>query len=1048
MKLFFLLFFSYFFAVAQQTPYRFVNYDMEDGLPDNYGRCGFVDSRGLLWIGTEDGLASFDGASFTNYFHEAEENSLPKNYITDIAEDKKGQLWISTSGGLCRFDPYTGKFHNLHGEPGTKTEILANGSGNIFIDEDGLFWLSSYRGGFFSYNPKTNKAVQYTLPGYNIERSRDSNTAHNFVSDPVDKNILWISARNGLYRLNKKTGKIEHLIDSKPIPYNGISYTMHDLFFKKPHELWIGGWGCGLKKYNTKTGEVESFYYTEETGLRSNVLDYFFINDSTAWVATQNNGLGFFHLNTGKYEFLPVEPKNPYGMQATNINTIIPMDNLPAGKAGGQVWFVSYGEGISFYDPSNQGFSYVPLPQNPDKRSFDFVLDSLAKKTYVASRPSDYLHVFDYDGKLIDKIFMKGPADELVQNSFALCRDHTGKIWIAGNNIFSYDPEQDKMERFHHPVIDSVENARRRGYMDIVEDHQGNLWFFGMAGGLFRIDSSRKHVKTYSQAGKSEKSRFNNLNLRQLYVDKAGKTWLVHEHGLTSYDPKTERFTFHDDAKWGTGIEPLCMVQLGNAYWVGGHFNGLIKLVEENGQLSVAKRINRSDGLPSGLINSIEVDEKGQLWLGTAKGVVRFDPNTEKFRLYGKQEGISYPYIQASIKQLANGKLYVSSYNGFCVLDLEEYSNPRPPKVTLKNIKVLAEPVPLDTLLNFKKNISLNYNQDFFTIGYAAISFSQPERVRYAYRLRGYDKKWVKDPTTGNVAVYTGVAPGEYEFQVMAANADGVWGEPKTLCITITPPFWQTWWFYVLVGIAIICSLLYLSHLRSRNVRQKERARADFEKQLAGMELTALRAQMNPHFIFNCLNSIKHLMATGGNEEAMEYLMHFASLIRKVLDNSAKERISLSEELKMTNLYVKMEKLRFDDKFSYSLRTDPDLDLDLVELPPLILQPFVENAIWHGLMHQEGEAKLSINVEEDNGMLLCIIDDTGIGREKAQKLKSKTAIRKKSYGVKIAGNRLKLFNKLKESKVQIDLKIIDKFDDENESTGTTVLLKIPLWKTI
>jgi streptogramin lyase len=687
------------------------------------------------------------------------------------------------------------------------------------------------------------------------------------------------------------------------------------------------------------------------------------------------------------------------------------------------------------------------LPGNPDKRSFDFEIDSLAQKIYVASRPSDYLHVYGYDGKLLQKIHMKGREDESIQNSFGITRDHRGVFWIAGNNIFSYDPQKDKMKMFRHPVIDSVEKARRRGYMDIVEDHGGNLWFFGLAGGLFRIDSSRQEVEVYAQAGESDESRFNDLNLRELYVARDGKTWLVHEYGLTAYDPKTKAFVFHDDTEWGNGIEPLCMIQASaDVFWVGTHFNGLLKLEEENGKLVLKDRISRSDGLPSELIVSIDIDENGLIWLATGKGMVRFNPVTKKMRLYSQKEGVRYPYIQGNIKILSNGKLYVSNYNGFCVLDLEEYSNPLPPKVVLKKIAVFAEDLPLDTIPNFKKGITLKYDQDFFTIEYAAIAFSQPELIRYAYRLKGYDKKWTRLPATGNTAVYTGVKPGEYEFQVMAANADGVWGSPKSLKINITPPFWETWWFYLICGLLFIGLLLYLSHLRSQRIRKKERQRAEFEKQLASMELTALRSQMNPHFIFNCLNSIKHLIATGNNEQANGYLMNFASLIRLVLENSAKERIALSEELKMTELYVKMEKLRFDDRFAYEINTDSKLDLDFVEVPPLILQPFVENAIWHGLMHKEGEAKLEIGVEEDGGMLLCIIDDNGIGREKARELKSKSATRKKSYGLRLAGNRLKLYNKLKASKVKIDMKIIDKFDSDNKPEGTTVLLKIPLWK--
>lgn len=1022
---------------SQEKTYRFINFQMEDGLPDNYGLCGFLDSRGMLWIGTEDGLASFDGTEFTTYFHEDSENSLPKNYIVDIVEDKKGYLWISTSGGLARFDPFTNCFQRIK-LPFDKEGLFSAGTAKIYIDKEDVFWIASYRGGFFSYDPEGEKITRYTLPGFRQEYARDTNTAHNFLEDPLDSTILWITARNGLYRLDKKTDKITHLIDSKP--FDGTEYyTLHEMYFRTPHELWMCSWGKGLVRYNTQTGAYQSYNY-DETGLRSNVLDFLFINDSTAWVATQNNGIGFFHTDTKEFEFLPVEPRDRYGMQAKDINTIVPVGN-------DQLWFVTYGKGISFYDPSNQGFSYVSLPDQPKKRSYDFAFDPATNSIYVASSNSNFLHEYTIEGKLKREIPLKGGAEKL-QSTLAIILDHRGELWAAGSNISRYIPGKSEKaaQKFRHPVMDSIAKSRRRGFMDIIEDNERNIWFIGNTGGLFKLNEARNQITSFKQAGEDPHSRFNDLYLRDLYLGKDGKVWVVHEFGLTCYDPDTEAFSFFSDEKWGQGIEPLCLVQSDeNTFWVGTQFNGLLKLVRKNGTLSLAERISRNKGLPSELIVSIDIDSKGRLWLGTAKGVVRYHPINGQIHLYNQEEGIPDSYLHGEVKCL-NNRLYVSNLWGYCTLDLEEYSDPRPPRLILKEIKVFGETLITDTVPNFKSGIQLDYDQDFFTIEYAGIVFSEPELVEYAYKLEGYDDQWVHKPETGNLAVYTGVKPGEYVFKVNAANAYGVWGQPKRIKITIAPPFWQTWWFYLLTGLCIVGILIYLSHLRTKRVRQKERIKSDFEKQLATMELTALRAQMNPHFIFNCLNSIKHLIVTGNTEEATVYLMNFANLIRLVLDHSAKERISLSEELKMTELYVKMEKLRFDDRFSFSLETDPELDLDLVELPPLILQPFVENAIWHGLMHKEGKAKLSIKVEEDDGMLLCIIDDNGIGREKAGELKSKSVTRKKPYGLKLAGNRLQIYNKLKESKVKIDLKIIDKFDVDNKPEGTTILLKIPLWK--
>jgi LytS/YehU family sensor histidine kinase len=218
--------------------------------------------------------------------------------------------------------------------------------------------------------------------------------------------------------------------------------------------------------------------------------------------------------------------------------------------------------------------------------------------------------------------------------------------------------------------------------------------------------------------------------------------------------------------------------------------------------------------------------------------------------------------------------------------------------------------------------------------------------------------------------------------------------------------------------------------------------RATYQNRMTELEMQALRAQMNPHFIFNCLNSINRFILKNQADEASDYLTKFSKLIRLILFNSQSQSVPLENELEALKLYLEMEMLRFEGRFHFQINTHPDLEVEELEVPPLIIQPYVENAIWHGLMHKEGQGHLSIDLYRQNGMLLCQITDDGVGRKRAAELKSKSASKGKSLGMQITSHRLELINSLSEKETTVQ--ITDLVDSAGEACGTRVVLKIPV----
>ena len=253
--------------------------------------------------------------------------------------------------------------------------------------------------------------------------------------------------------------------------------------------------------------------------------------------------------------------------------------------------------------------------------------------------------------------------------------------------------------------------------------------------------------------------------------------------------------------------------------------------------------------------------------------------------------------------------------------------------------------------------------------------------------------------------------------------------------------------------VAALLSLTVLGLLWSRQKNKvktdqlmKEAMEKSFEKKLSDTELQALRAQMNPHFLFNCLNSINSFIIKNEQEQASEYLSKFSKLIRQVLHNSKSPKITLSNELESLRLYIEMESLRFNGKFEYEINVDPELDVDYLEVPPMILQPYVENSIWHGLMHKkEGIGRLNITIEKQESMLLCTIVDNGIGRKAAKQIKSKSAVKNKSYGMSITRDRLSYINRKFNESAHVE--VVDLEDNHDNSMGTKVVLKIMIENT-
>ena len=343
------------------------------------------------------------------------------------------------------------------------------------------------------------------------------------------------------------------------------------------------------------------------------------------------------------------------------------------------------------------------------------------------------------------------------------------------------------------------------------------------------------------------------------------------------------------------------------------------------------------------------------------------------------------------------------------------------------------------------EKLKLKYNENSIIIYITSNYFSENKKTKYAWRLDGDVNNWIEMPAynsdndSSNRVELPDIKPGKYNFRVKVKVGNGDWSPKEAqMEIIITPPYWATWWFWTSVIVVLSLLIYAIVRLRVRAVRRDERLKARYEKELMELEAKALRAQMNPHFVFNCLNSIKALMQEQETEKGVKYLTTFSKLIRTLFNNADKKEISLYDEIETCKFYLQLEAMRFDSKFSYTVNVDEDIDLKSFLVPALIIQPFMENAIWHGIVPQETGGNVWLNVTSEKGNIKIIVEDDGIGREISQQNKSASNLAHQSKGVNLTQSRLALDNFLQQR--HASLEIIDKKDESGKATGTKVII--------
>jgi len=427
---------------------------------------------------------------------------------------------------------------------------------------------------------------------------------------------------------------------------------------------------------------------------------------------------------------------------------------------------------------------------------------------------------------------------------------------------------------------------------------------------------------------------------------------------------------------------------------------------------------------------------KTQLFVMLSNAVLCLDFQTENWQRCGASEGLPSTDLRDII--FSDGQLWLATFNGLYALLLDQQRPILPPKVLIRRLNVNGVEHSSQEILNLK------HNENDLEIQLRGVSTRSRGHINFKYRLGGLMDDFDMN-ANGSTIRFRALPPGNYSLEVFAVDANGTQSaEPLQLQFSIAKPWYVTWPFYLAMALLLVAIVSVVFLLRIRYIKQQNQQQLQHVKlmeDLRSSQLTALRAQMNPHFMFNVLNSIQGLFTLGKTEKANEVLSRFSDLMRSILDVSDQNTITLDKEMELISLYLELEAVRFGDDFQYKIEVADMIDTKKVEVPSLLIQPYVENAVKHGLLHKKGGKKLSVSLSllENESMLEVKIDDNGVGREKAGELRSK---KHRSFANEASSSRLNLLNV--ENIHKIGVEIIDKKNEAGEATGTVVFLRIPL----
>ncbi len=802
---------------------RFDHINIEQGLSQSSVRVILQDRLGFLWFGTEDGLNRYDGYTFKSYKPDPDiANSLSDRWITAIVEDQAGYLWIATRlGGLNRYDPRTEEFvHYLH-DDANPASLGDNHVNTLYLDKNDNLWVGTTHGldlferatGRFKhyvYSPFRPEGIsgKYITAIYQDSRGRfwvgtttglnlfdpPSNTFTPYQNNPKNdktisndyvtaiiedsRSILWVGTREGLNKFEPESGTFERFMHSETDPQTIAGNTITDLFVDSTGNFWIAT-TTGLDRLS-RIGQRFTHYQTDPTfskSLSNNyVLSIYEDRGGVLWFGTWGGGVNKYDRQRDYFAYYRNDPKDKNSLSENLILSIYQ-------DSEGYVWLGTASTGLNrFTHTTNQVIRYQHDPARSNSISSNEVLSIYEDQEGILwFGTGNGLDRFDRQSFTFKhyKWDPENPASLSSNRVYKVYVDSQNTVWVG--TISGLDRFDRETETFIHyqPETENPKSLSGTAVNSILEDREGNLWVGTYESGLNKFNRATGEF-THYRFDSENKQTISNDAILSIYQDTKGRIWIgTGGGGLNLYHPETDSFTYYLE----------------------------------------------KDGLPNGVVYGILEDSRGYLWMSTNFGISRFDPETESFLNFDSGDGLqSNEFNSGAYAKGDNGELYFGGIEGLTIFYPSNIGDsPYLPQITLTALTQDDNPITTESSIETIQNVILRWPQNSFEFEFAALSYSQPNKNQYAYKLEGFDSDWHLIGTKRD-GRYTNLPGGEYTLLLKASNSDGVWTEtPTRIQVTVVPPFWQTLWFRLLLGLLAVAMVAGGFGLRTKTIQDRNR---------------------------------------------------------------------------------------------------------------------------------------------------------------------------------------------------------------------------------
>lgn len=945
--------------------YEFGNIGLKQGLSQSTVYAIVQDAQGFMWFGTQDGLNRYDGYSIKVFKHNpADSNSIADDRINCLLSDSKGNLWIGTAnGGVDRYVLPEGKFYHHFNNVNDSLSLSNNNVTALFEDSVGNLWVGTNYG-LNLYNRKNNTFKHYFFD----VKNRSSLNGNSITAICEDQDFyLWVGTYNGLFKLNLKGDlKFTRIKNLNANPHTAYGNNVTSLYVDNKGSIWIGTYDASLKRYNKKS---KTFYYYKNTAKAINSI--YEGSKGNLWLGSDYISLRILNLKSETVSQIS-------SIDNDLINTLYQDKN-------GILWIGSVFRGAFIYDRNKNRFRhYLNNPQNPNMVMS--IIEDRNGELWAATYGNGLKNINKKRDKITTYRFNPNNPNSLSSDkTFSLCETTDGNIWVGtiGGGLDCFNKSTNTFKHYmQHSPIDK-KGLSNNDITSLYEDTNDNLWIGNVTGGIDILNLENKTFRHYYSGEKNPNTLGGVRSVTKFYTDKKGTMWIGTLAGFKLFDPKLNSFVDYKLNPYSKKQNSLSIsitdfLFEGNIIWIGTSRDGFLKY--NTGTDSLIS-YTTNDGLPDNVVYGILPDRSGHLWISTNKGISKFNPALGTFKNYDVNDGLqANEFNQGSYFQAPDGEMFFGGVNGFNAFYPNKIKeNKIVPPVYLTAFKIFDKPLKLNRPISYVKKIKLSYSQNFFSFEFVVLDYTSPEKNKYAYMLEGFDKDWHMVPAKQRYASYTNLDPGEYVLHIKGSNNDGIWNNKGiSLSIIITPPFWMTWWFKILVIAAIITLAAAAYNYRVNKLRELDRMRLriasdlhdEVGSDLGGISLIGQRLQKQrdiPKTIDKGLLEI--------NDAAFKTAEKLRDIVWFVNPEHDKSEHLVNRLKDLTSVLLK----DMDYKFSINEGvTFENVDLEFRRQLYLIFKEILHNITKHA-----DAKKVYISFEQNHQEFRIIVKDDGKGFSKA-----------------------------------------------------------------